>query len=139
MSQGIGFRGPYAYPMTAEQPQRRRIRFSLRTLFVVLTLFGVWLGWEMYVVRKRQAVRAWAERRGAEFSTDEHEKMWLLDEYSRHPERSQKSFAIPFVRRLFGDEAVVSVRLSLDEKEEEEVGLKIAPVFPEAELLLPRE
>ena len=35
---------------------RRWFRFSLRTLFVLLTLFGVWLGWNLPQVRKREAM-----------------------------------------------------------------------------------
>ena len=33
---------------------RRRLAFSLRTLFVLLTVFGVWLGWQVQIVRERK-------------------------------------------------------------------------------------
>jgi hypothetical protein len=33
--------------MTSEKSSRRWFSFSLRTLFVVLTAFGVWLGWHL--------------------------------------------------------------------------------------------
>ncbi len=39
--------------------KRRWFRFSLRTLFVVVTVFGVWLGWEIKYVRDRR--RFWIE------------------------------------------------------------------------------
>lgn len=35
-------------------PERRRFRFSLRTMFVVVTLFGVWLGYELNWLRQRR-------------------------------------------------------------------------------------
>ena len=35
-------------------PTRRWFRFSLRTLFVVMTVFGCWLGWNLRQVRQRQ-------------------------------------------------------------------------------------
>jgi hypothetical protein len=36
-------------------PSRRLFRFSLRTMFVVVTVVAVWLGWELKFVRERQA------------------------------------------------------------------------------------
>ena len=41
--------------MTAP-PKRRWFRFSLRTMFVVVTIFGVWLGWQLKIVRERKAI-----------------------------------------------------------------------------------
>jgi hypothetical protein len=53
-------------------PKRRCFRFSLRTLFVVVTVFGVWLGWVTYElnwIRQRHEFIAGEkrihERRGA--------------------------------------------------------------------------
>lgn len=39
------------------QPHRRWFRpaFTLRMLFVVVTICGVWLGWNLYLVRRREA------------------------------------------------------------------------------------
>ena len=43
----------------ADRPRRRWYRFSLRTLFVLLTLFCVWLGVQVKWIRDRhEAVRA---------------------------------------------------------------------------------
>lgn len=39
--------------MTA--PRRRCFRFSLRTLFVVVTVFGCWLGYQLNWIRQRHA------------------------------------------------------------------------------------
>ena len=36
---------------------RLRLRFGLRTFFVLVTLFGVWLGWELNFIRQRAALR----------------------------------------------------------------------------------
>ena len=41
--------------MTAP-PKRRWFRFSLRTMFVAVTVFGVWLGWQLKIVREREAI-----------------------------------------------------------------------------------
>src|SRR5438552_1939151 len=37
---------------------RRRLQFSLRTLFVVVTLLCVWLAWEVNWIRQRHALLA---------------------------------------------------------------------------------
>jgi hypothetical protein len=42
-------------PMTPA-PKRRWFRFSLRTLFVVVTLFGCWLGYNLNWIRARRNV-----------------------------------------------------------------------------------
>ncbi len=50
----------------AHAPKRRWLRFSLRTLFVVLTAAGVWLGWNVYRVRERARVQHDIAWRGAQ-------------------------------------------------------------------------
>jgi hypothetical protein len=37
-------------------PKRRWFRFSLRTLFVAVTVFGCWLGYQMNWIRQRHVV-----------------------------------------------------------------------------------
>jgi hypothetical protein len=38
-------------------PKRRWFAYSLRTLFVVVTVFGCWLGWNINIVRQRREAR----------------------------------------------------------------------------------
>ena len=40
--------------MTA--PKRRWFRFSLRMMFVVVTVFGCWLGYELNWIRQRHEI-----------------------------------------------------------------------------------
>jgi hypothetical protein len=35
---------------------RRWFQFSLRTLFLLMTVFGIWLGWQIRVVHARKAL-----------------------------------------------------------------------------------
>jgi len=43
--------------MTARETPRRWFRFSLRTLFVVLTILGVWLGVQVKWIKDRHAAK----------------------------------------------------------------------------------
>lgn len=51
--------------MTASK--HRWFRFSLLTMFVVVTVFGSWLGWQIYLIRNREMfLEAWRQRRKSE-------------------------------------------------------------------------
>ena len=47
---------PVSESRLASMKPRRWFRFTLRTLFVLLTFFGVWLGWNLHQVREREAI-----------------------------------------------------------------------------------
>jgi hypothetical protein len=51
-------------PATAER-KRRWLRFGLRTLLVLITLFCVWLGWFMHGVQKQRKAATRLEKHGA--------------------------------------------------------------------------
>ena len=38
-------------------PKRRWLRFSVRTLLIAVTIFCVWLGWQVHIVRERSNLR----------------------------------------------------------------------------------
>jgi hypothetical protein len=46
-------------------PKRRWFRFSLRTLFVVVAVFAVWLGWNVRQIRTRDVLLKSIQSRGA--------------------------------------------------------------------------
>jgi hypothetical protein len=49
----------------SERPKRRRwLRFSLRTLLILITIFAVWLGWHMHRRREQQRVADAVRERG---------------------------------------------------------------------------
>jgi hypothetical protein len=41
--------------MTVKRP-RRVFRFTLRTMFLATTVLGIWLGWQLNLIRQRQAI-----------------------------------------------------------------------------------
>ena len=78
--------------MNTDKPRRRWFRFGLRTMFVVLTVFGVWLGWQVNIVQKRKNLRPWIEEHQVMPST-------LIGIHIPHPQLS-------WVRSALGDESM---------------------------------
>lgn len=39
-----------------EKPKRRLLTYSVRTLLIAVTIFCMWLGWQVSIVRERKAV-----------------------------------------------------------------------------------
>ena len=50
--------------MATTEPKRRILRFSIRTLLIVLTIFCVWLSWKVERARKQREVVAWVQEMG---------------------------------------------------------------------------
>ena len=115
--------------MTAP-PKRRWFSFSLRTMFVVVTVFGVWLGWQLKIVRDRKALLA-------EISHEQH----TLEEMEADPSGNGGSNAhwaadfpfarIPLYRRLLGDKSYPHLVLEATSPQLLE---RIENAFPEATL-----
>ena len=109
----------FALPMTA--PRRRWSRFSLRTMLVVVTLVGGWLGWERHVVNGRAGVRQDIENAGGTFYTGD----FVPGPFPR-PAPQPPSW----IRRQLGDESVGLIDLH---HEQWDVKM-IKSWFPEADL-----
>ncbi len=127
----------WAVRMVAEHVSNRlripRLRFSLRSLLVVLTIFGMWLGWNANVVRKRVAMRreirelgGWIQLRGrteGPLGVDESGNQVIGGLY----DLIMPDDAIPLVRQCLGDEAVEVIELPNDRHIE-----RVRHTFPEA-------
>jgi hypothetical protein len=116
----------------SEPPKRKRrwYQFSLRTLFLVVTAFGVLLGWESHVVRQRLAALEEVKRAGG-CSLSTVELCRECDELHILPPK-EVSATIPFYRAWFGDESVPSICVAYDAPSGEEK--RIANLFPEAKV-----
>ena len=93
---------------------RRRLSFSLRTLFVVLTLAAIWLGWNANIVVHRRKLLDWAREQAGAVSTRDacQQKLDSL----RSVGAAEGSFAefehvpdVPWTRRLMGDESIALI------------------------------
>lgn len=71
-------------------------RFSLRTLFVLVTIFAVWLGWQMHYIRQRQA---WS---------DQHSDFVIFEDEIRSVDSDSRRL-IPWWRSLLGDRAMAGL------------------------------
>ena len=94
----------------------RRFQFSLRTLFVVVTLIGLLFGWQGYIVRTRKAL------------LDKCDKLGVL--YLQGDIDSAYTSSVPAYRRWFGDRPIYEFDFwpTLDSNALEE----IKSSFPEA-------
>ena len=116
--------------MSDDALNRRWLRFSLATVFVVLTAFTCWLGWNLYRVKERQRVRQEIGWRGARLYTP-----GFLAQGDRHKPTGQH--ALPAIWSLLGAEPLGSIELPAQEFGEDE-RLHIQSLFPEADVSIPR-
>ncbi len=111
--------------MTA--PNRRWFRFSLRTLFVVVTIIaaiGYWLAWNINVVHQRQAIRARPDVMFGTGSAEVNERILKVSKPTTEPGVSR-------IRRLLGDEPAEAILVF-----EKPVFSLVVPLFPEATVAL---
>ena len=108
---------------------RRWFRFSLRTLFVVVSVFALWIGWNANTVHKRRAAWTEIESRGGRINSSDD----VYDLFVQAPEPPQ----LPLVRRWLGDRVVRDIILSHAAPQSEVDRLN--RIFPEAVSILPQE
>lgn len=74
-------------------PRRRWFRWSLRTLFVAWTLFGLWLSWQLHIVRERNRMLAILEPMDVFVTKSDLMRQDILDYYRRNPGRRRKALS----------------------------------------------
>src|SRR5689334_14094047 len=115
-----------------ERSRRSWFSFSLRTMFVVVTVICCWLAWESNVVRQRKSVlRELKTKPGIEVTTA---AVWKA-QYRRPTSPFEPPAQIPLVRRWLGDEAIQEIGYTAGFNEPSAVELgRLASIFPEAKL-----
>jgi hypothetical protein len=108
------------------KPRRRWFSYSLRTMFVVVTVFAIWLGWELSYIRERKDAIARLGEPECLFiaSTGELRNM--------NPGNEALIATIPIWRRWLGDEPMAQV--CLDAAQDSSLVEKLVELFPEADL-----
>ena len=110
-----------------EKPRRRWFRFNLRTMFMLVTLFSVWLGRETWVVRERLAMRKWLDEIGGHA----YPTIKVPKYNSLKPLYLETINTLPFWRRWLGDESLGVVSLPARSEHVEQ----ISRLFPEAKIV----
>lgn len=118
--------------MPESQPKRRNFQFGLPSVFVAVTLFGVWLGWqrEMKFIRARADFIAQNEN---QWSVTETEAKYygpndIYVKYLHLP----GPVSIPIIRRWLGDGAIVAICVSNDRGHPGMTVDDVRRLFPEA-------
>jgi hypothetical protein len=106
----------------SEVSRRRWFRFSLRTLFVVVTVLGCWLAGALQQLHRRQAVRLSVE------SGDGYFMVGLNDNLAERI-RGEPLRKVPFALRILGGQPAQVILLTQEQSRDSE---EIAAVFPEA-------
>ena len=105
-------------------PLRRRFRFSLRTMFVLVTVFSVWLGYHLNWIRQRREMLK---------SLPEAYQITTFYEY-KEPLRDR----FPLSLRILLEQPYYSIplgtRVSDTELEHKQRFEKVRSLFPEAHL-----
>src|SRR5688572_21449236 len=63
------------------KPTRRWFRFSLRTLFIVVTIVAVGLGWVLTEAKRQRLVEMQLEACSAQISYSSQRPSWLPDQF----------------------------------------------------------
>jgi hypothetical protein len=107
--------------------RRRWLRFSVRTLLIAVTVFCVWLGWQVSIVRERKAVMTDLDKELVESAV-------LNREYvSRTRNRTLPYAEVTWRQRVLGDELHATVLLLDAGRHRYE---DVAKLFPEADVVI---
>jgi len=82
-------------------PKRRWFSFSLRTMFVIVTLFGCWLGYELNWIRQRDALVA--KNQALDLKVEHEEGAWALLTF--------KTLRAPGLLWMFGEEPLSDLEI----------------------------
>ncbi len=98
-----------------EEKSRRRFQFSLRTLFVLITLVALWIGWSLNWIRQRQAF----------LPPDD------LDQTRPFASSTEKTVTAPGLLWIFGEEGVATI--FVPERQTDDFA-EAKRLFPEADV-----
>jgi hypothetical protein len=110
--------------MSEDKPRRRWFSFSLRTLFVLVTIFGVWLGLQVKWMQDRHAALDWVKAQ---------EVVWHEIPVSQGAILGRDA---PWQLRLLGESGAEQVSVLVENDERAPRQQTLERLFPEAEVLV---
>jgi hypothetical protein len=123
--------------MTAPSPPRRRwFRYSLRTFFVVMTAFCVWLGVQVKWMRDRHKAIEWVTLHGHYIDSTSHSE-GARDDNPAHRIHVFQPVAAPWPLGALGERGITAISVWDKDADLGDVSLKqhgrdIERLFPEA-------
>jgi hypothetical protein len=113
---------------------RRWLTFSLRGLFAVVTLLGIWLGFQVNWLRQRQEARRWIEQHeipGGWSHTSPSDVVVTERDGTTHP---GKATDVPWSLRLLGETRLAYIHLNKSKLSEADIPRidSLEALFPEA-------
>ncbi len=106
-----------------EKPRRHWFRFSLRTMFVIVTILCIWFGWNLNKVRQRSTALTYLKQDGADVRLP-------ADGWPMKPWHT-----VPLSLRLLGAEPVTRIVLPKGRYTYGDV-TRVTELFPEAEIVV---
>ena len=110
-------------------PKRRWFRFSLRTLFVVMTVFACWLGYEINWIRQRHIVVGDTQVQTARYYLG----VWI-DSKTRQSHSRRIYSVAPWPLNWLGEPGYWGVALKQGTSDDEVA--RVRRLFPEAEAVV---
>jgi hypothetical protein len=104
-------------------PNRRWLRFSIRTLLLAVTIFCVWLGWQVSIVREREKLLQLVLRNGADFMRGNgiqwslhkaRERGWIHVPRSASQPFRYSGDPLPWPREALGDRTITVIGVPSD-------------------------
>jgi hypothetical protein len=109
--------------MTSAPRNRRWLQTRLRTIFIVVTVVAVWLGWELRFVQNRKTMRRW-------LNENEWGVMAAVNPRDAIVVQDFSNVTIPIWRNWMGDEPIALIALPDHRSKEREQAVR--DLFPEA-------
>ncbi len=113
-------------PNIFQKPRGNWFRLSLRTVFILITVLCCFLGWELSIVKQRQALLKDLRTKGGYSIT-------TADFIRKNNPTATALANVPLRRRLLGDEAIQEIGYSWPQPTKDELA-RISKTFPEAKV-----
>src|SRR5262245_4842035 len=113
---------------------RRWLTFSLRGMFAVVTLLGIWLGLQVNWLRQRQEARRWIEQHespGGWSRMNPSDVVVTRPDGTTHPDKPVEA---PWSLRLLGESRLAYIHLDMSKLSEADIPRidSLERLFPEA-------
>jgi hypothetical protein len=110
------------------------LRFSLRSIYILLTIFGLWLGFEVNWLRQRREARRWIELHEVSGGWSRRNPKDVRLDSGIGPVRYGQAVAAPWSLRKFSEPSLAYIHLDKNKLSEADIPKidSLQSLFPEA-------